>query len=172
MLARWLDRLGLERVSVVGHSMGGRIAVDLAAAFPERVERLVLVDAAIFPAPGGPLRPALGLTRELRHAPPGLLPLLLADAYRTGPVAIWHAARELLTADIEARLPCVTVPTLVVWGERDAVVPRAAGERLARRLPRAELVVVPGAGHTPMWDRPDAFNRIVADFLSGPGGRT
>ncbi len=166
LLAAWMDGIGLGRAVVVGHSMGGRIAADLAAEAPERVDRLVLVAAAIFPA-GRPRYRIVALARSLRHTSPAILPLLAADAYRAGPRAVVGAARELLGAAEEERLRRVSAPTLVVWGEHDGIVPLAIGERLARLIPRAELAVIPGAGHNPMWDRPAEFDRLVVGFLSG-----
>ena len=166
LLVRWLDRLGLERVSLIGHSMGGRIAADCAADFPARVERLVLASAAIYPASAGrPLR-VTGLLRSLRSTSPGFVPILAVDAYRAGPRTLWRAASETLVHCAEDRLTQIATPSLVVWGERDTIVPLATGEQIARLLPRSELVVIPKAGHNPMWDRPDAFNEVVARFLS------
>ncbi len=167
-LTCWMDYLGIERASLVGHSMGGFIAADLAAQAPQRVERLVLVDAAALPLPRGRWQQARGLLQGLWRLPVSFLPVLFTDAHRAGPVTILRAAQELLRADIQGKLARVVVPTLLVWGEGDALVPVELGERLASALPRAELVVLPGAGHNPMWDRPDAFNRLVLDFLKRP----
>lgn len=164
-LVAWMDRLEIGQASLVGHSMGGFIAVELAADYPQRVEHLVLVDAAVLPFARGHLRHALGLTRALRYTPIRFLPVLARDAYRCGPATLWRAARELLTTDIRPKLNHVDARTLVVWGEHDTVVPLEIGRRLTGYLPNAELKVVPGAGHNPMWDRPEAFNRLVCDFL-------
>lgn len=168
ILLGWLDRLGLERVALVGHSMGGRIAAELAADAPARVERLVLVNAALFAAGGERARrlPVWGLAGSWRSTAPDFLPLLALDALRTDPRAFWRAAIELLTTDAEAKLPRVSAPTLLVWGERDTLVPPAVGERIARLLPRAELVSIPGAGHNPMWERAAVFNELLLGFLA------
>src|SRR4051794_39932286 len=74
-LARWLDHLGLERVSVVGHSMGGLIAAELAADAPDRVDRLVLVDPAALPFETGLVAHAISLVHELRYISPSFLPV-------------------------------------------------------------------------------------------------
>ena len=168
-LARWMDRIGLERASVVGHSMGGFIAASLAAEAPERVERLVLVDAAALPFERGYLHHALQLVRAVRYMPLGFVPILVADAWRAGPLTLWSAARELLGTDLCPMLARIRAPTLLVWGEHDKLVPLEIGERLREALPRAELVVVAGAGHNPMWDRAADFNRILGEFLNGGG---
>jgi pimeloyl-ACP methyl ester carboxylesterase len=165
-LAAWMDRLGLDRAAIAGHSMGGYIAADLAADFPDRVERLVLIAAAAGPFRTGRLRSVVGLARALRHLPPSFVPMLVADAARCGPVTILRAARELYASDITDKLVRITAPTLVVWGARDAAVPLELGRQLCRAIPGAEMVVIERAGHTPMWDRPDEFNRLMIDFLS------
>ncbi len=164
-LARWLDAIGVERADIVGHSMGGFIAADLAADFPRRVSRLVLVDAAALPIEYGRLRHAIGLARSLRYTPIRFLPLLATDAARAGPVTLWKAANELIASDISEKIARIAAPTLVVWGEHDALVPLGIGQRLAQTIPSARLAVIPGAGHNPMWDRPEAFNQEVLDFL-------
>jgi pimeloyl-ACP methyl ester carboxylesterase len=170
LVVDWMGRAGLERASFVGHSMGGRVASDLAAAMPDRVERLVLVAPAIFPTAAAP-RPwetGAGMVRTLRHTSPALLPRLALDAGRAGPRILWRATREVLTPGSENHLSRIAAPTLLVWGAHDGVVPLAVGHRLAALLPDAELVILPSAGHSPMWDRPDEFNRLVTDFLAEP----
>lgn len=167
LLVAWLDRLGLERAAWVGHSMGGRIVAELAADAPARVDRLVLVDAAIFPPDRRSLAVA-GFARGAWRVPPGFAPILAADVARAGPANLWRAARGLLASDAEAKLARIAASTLVVWGERDALVPPAVGERIVELVPDARFVLLPGAGHNPMWERPEAFNRLVGRFLAAP----
>ncbi len=165
LLATWLDRLGLPRAAFVGHSMGGRVVAELAADAPDRVARLVLVDAAIFPAgPDWPIR-AWGLAGALRRVPPAFVPVLATDAARAGPRTLLRAGHALLTTGVEAKLPRIAAPTLVVWGERDTIVPPSVGERVAGLVPGARLVVLAGGDHSPMWSQSDAFNTLVLGFL-------
>lgn len=164
-LRDWMDRLGLDEANIIGHSMGGVIAIDMAARFPERVHRLVLVDAATFTFEHTLIQNAMGLAKTLWYLPLGFIPLLVTDALRAGPWTLWKAGRELLTTDITTALRQVSVPVLIVWGERDTTVPIDIGEHLREELPGAELVVIEKAGHNPMWDRPEAFNQIVISFL-------
>lgn len=167
-LVRWLDALNIKRASVVGHSMGGFIAADLAAAYPDRVERLALVDAVAVPLGRRHLQHVSALLRGLWYMPPGFLPILLTDAARAGPLTLCKAARELLSADLTPRLTHIRATTLLIWGERDALVPVALGQRLRAAIPRARLAVVPRAGHNPMWDAPEPFNRLLIEFLTTP----
>jgi pimeloyl-ACP methyl ester carboxylesterase len=165
-LASWLELLGLAPVSLVGHSMGGYIAAELAADYPARVGRLVLVDAVVLPFDQSLAWHMLNLARELRSLRPDFLPTLFYDALRAGPATLWDAASYLLRADLRPKLQRITAPTLVVWGERDALVPLELGKQLVRHVHCRELLVIKNAGHNPMWDCPRVFNREVAAFLA------
>jgi len=166
-LTVWMNQLAIRRASIIGHSMGGLVAVDLAAQVPDRIERLVLVDAAAFLIEQSSIYHLLGLVRELFQIQIDFLPTLVVDAYRAGPITLLNAIHQLLTTDFSPRLALVQAPTLLVWGEQDALVPLEIGRRLCRQLPaNNHIVVIKGAGHNPMWDRPTAFNRVVEDFLA------
>jgi pimeloyl-ACP methyl ester carboxylesterase len=165
LLVRWMDQLELERASLVGHSMGGLIVAELAADAPERVDRLVLVDPAALPLDTRLITHALSLLRELRTISPSFLPVLIADALRAGPLTLWRAANALMLADLRPKLAQIRAPTLVIWGEHDALVPIAFAQQLAKYLRYEELAVIKGAGHVPMWDRPQPFNRVLTEFL-------
>ena len=165
-IAAWMDQLDIRRASIVGHSMGGLVAADLAASAPDRIERLVLVDAAAFLAEQHYVYHLQGLFRELFQVQIDFLTMLAADAYRAGPFTLMNAINQLLTTDFRPKLSLVQAPTLLVWGEHDALVPLEIGKRLCYHLPASNrIVVIKGAGHNPMWDRPVAFNRVVEDFL-------
>jgi pimeloyl-ACP methyl ester carboxylesterase len=164
-LLQWMELLGLEQASLIGHSMGGLIAAEMAADAPERVDRLVLVDPAALPFDMDYRAHALSLIRELRYLSPSFLPVLLADAVRAGPLTLWRAATGLLLADLRPKLAQIRAPTLAIWGEHDALVPLETAGQLARYLRYEELVVIKDAGHVPMWDCPRAFNRALVEFL-------
>jgi pimeloyl-ACP methyl ester carboxylesterase len=166
-LAALIADLGHDRASVIGHSMGGQIAMLLAARHPACVDRLVLAAAA----PGRPLMrmniwQMMPLALLAGAQCPGFVPTVLRDALRAGPLGLWVAASELLAADTTSLLADIAAAPLLVWGERDPLVPLAVGEALQRALPGSRLVVLRGAGHVPMYDRPEAFNREVLAFLS------
>jgi pimeloyl-ACP methyl ester carboxylesterase len=164
-LIDFLDKLGVEKASLTGHSMGGFIVADLAARHPDRVEKLVLVDAAALPFENSFLDRGLGLALAACKIPPAFWPVFLADAYRAGPRTLWRAANELMAADIARDLELIQAETLVVWGKQDHLVPLSLGVELTRRLHHARFEIIPGAAHTPMLERPAEFNRLLLDFL-------
>lgn len=169
ILGAWLRQLDLAPCALVGHSMGGLVAADLAAAAPELVSRLVLVDAAALPIGRRYVRHLWGLAGIARYARLSLLPVLLADSLRAGPRTLLGAIWQLLAADISPRLGAIRAPTLVIWGEHDKLLPLELGRRLQASIPGAELAVIAGAGHNPMWERPPAFNQALLAFLAAKG---
>ena len=166
-LSEWMDAVGLERAHLVGHSMGGYICLRLAARRPAAVRRLVLVAPAGVPTGRsmvGHLGPLLGAAR---HAKPSFLPVLVRDALRTGPATLWRAARDLLAEDVREDLRRIEVPTLLVWGQRDPLIPPAVGDLLREEIPDSRLLVLEKAAHVPMFDRPEEFDAALLAFLAG-----
>jgi pimeloyl-ACP methyl ester carboxylesterase len=94
------------------------------------------------------------------------LPLLVADGLRSGPGRLTDATIQLLRVDWQAKLPRIRASTLVIWGEHDGICPLSIGRRIVASIPGSRLVVVEGAAHNPMWERPEVFDREVLDFLS------
>ncbi|MBU0493113.1 MAG: alpha/beta hydrolase [Chloroflexi bacterium] len=190
-----LDELGVEKAVLVGNSAGGTVAVATALRYPERVSALVLVDPAIYGHGGGLpdwARPILsspqmrwygpllvrallpswgeGFGRSAWHDPAGLTPEMWAGYTRPLQAENWDRAfwEYLLAArspDLASRLDEVRMPTLVITGDDDRIVPTAQSVRLAGELPNAELVVVPNCGHIPHEECPAAFLLAVSDFL-------
>ena len=163
-LAAFMGALGIERAHIAGHSMGGHIAIYLAAYHPERVNRLVLA------APSGMLRRGLPhmvlrLATHGRYEAPSFVPTVVMDALRAGPVNLLLAARAILRDDVETLLQSISAPTLVIAGERDALVPPGVSASLAAAIKAARFVVLKGAAHNLMWDRHTAFNQAVLEFL-------
>jgi pimeloyl-ACP methyl ester carboxylesterase len=162
----WLNIVGITEAHLVGHSMGGYIAMEVAVMWPTVVRRLVLVDALVLPIGPGLLRPALGLARAMRYMNLSFLPVLIGDLLRAGPRTMLRATQEVLSADLSDRLGAMQAKTMVIWGEKDTLLDPELGRILAERLARACFVWVEGAGHNPMWDRPQRFNELLLDFLA------
>ena len=167
-LKKWMDWVSLERASFIGHSMGGLIAADFASDFPNRVERLVLVDTPGLPFGHGMAREIWGMGQSLRYCPVDFLWVMTADAFQAGLINILRIGRELLTRDIRTKLAQIDRPALIIWGEHDTVVPLALGQKLNSCLANSQFIIIEGAGHVPMWERPGEFNRVVVDFLTAP----
>jgi non-heme chloroperoxidase len=175
----FLDAVGFERASLVGHSASCLVARHVAEAHPERVARLVLLGS---PQSLGDNQEELELqaavralqdpvpvqfARELQGAaahvtlPEAFFEGLVAESLKL-PARVWRAALEGLFAfDDRADLWRITAPTLLVWGEWDRWLPREEEEHLGAILPVARVVVYPATGHSPNWERPE---RVAADL--------
>ena len=165
-VAAWLDALGLDWAHVVAHSMGTHAALELARDRPERLGRLVLIAPAIRPGALPTLRDAGRTLSFMNSIAPGFLPVLVADSLRTGFFRWLRSAHELLTAP-PPHLDAVRAPTLLLWGDRDPLVPPGNGPLLQRQIAGSRLLYLPGAGHVPMYERAAACNRAIARFLAG-----
>ncbi len=169
VLGEWIRRVGKPEAHVIGHSMGGQLAIHLAAKHPEQVIRLVLVDAAGLPRPVTP-RTVVRFAREIapvwRWGDLSFVPVIVSDAWTAGPRTLLQAIGHILSDDVRPLLPRIRAPTLVLWGERDSWVPLAHGEEMHERIPGARFAILRHAAHNPMVDRPSDFNRTVIDFLS------
>ena len=167
LLALWLRQLRLSEVALLGHSMGGAIAIHLAARDPELVSRLLLVNAA-----GIPLRtPLPRLAARSLHSffqmGNGHLPLgLVRDILQPRLNLLWQTAQEMKRSDFSEELACISTPTLILWGERDVMLPIALGHTLKDALPHATFVTLPHCGHRPMLAQPAQFSRLVLEFLA------
>jgi len=189
LLAALMDRLGLQRASIVGHSIGGRIAWTFAARHPERLDKLVLVAPDGFASPGfdyGKPPDVPTVLKLMRYVLPrpvlrmNLLPayadsnaltdamtaryhdLLLAPGGRDAMLA---RMQQTVLVDPVPLLKAILAPTLLVWGERDAMIPFANSADYLKDIPGSRLVVVPGTGHLPQEEAAAASLPAVLDFL-------
>ena len=181
-----LDEAGVERAHVVGASLGGCIAQDLAADRPDRVERLVLActmpggeDAYPIPeqtlllfAAAATLEPQVALRRFVENALSPAAPASLVEeiyahrlSYPPDPGGWQSQAQAALAWDAGDRLERIAAPTLVVTGTADGVVDPRNSELLASRIPDARLELIEGAGHNVFWERPQEFAQLVEEFV-------
>ena len=161
------EALGLERPHLVGHSLGGAVCARAAALWPERVDRLLLAAPAGLLERRRALQYALPIASALRHASPRFLPVLAADALRAGVPTLYRAGTQLLGDDgLRGELDRIAAPTLLVWGERDPLVPPQLAEEYERAIPHTRRVVLAGAGHVPMAERPREFADAALEFLA------
>jgi pimeloyl-ACP methyl ester carboxylesterase len=166
LLADLLQRLDLSQVSLLGHSMGGAIAIHLADYAPEMVEHLVLIDSAGLPLQDNLSTLALrGLRSLLQRESGGYPPRLVLDVLRPHTRLLWQNAQEMMRSDFSSELARVKVPTLIMWGARDLLLPLQLGYDLNKSIPHSQLVVLPQSGHRPMLTQPQEFSRIALEFL-------
>jgi 3-oxoadipate enol-lactonase len=191
-----LDRLDVPRAHVVGVSMGGMIAQEIAIEQPERVGALVIASSyaapgesirtlraraagAGFDSGGAPRDPiaALRFLTEVAFTPDfirreGLKLLeLMAEAMPHGPdmAGLMAQVAAVLSFDARPRLGRVRAPTLVLTGDADRLIPAEHSEEIARLVPGARLERIPGGSHAVNFEAPEAWNRIVLDFLATHG---
>jgi pimeloyl-ACP methyl ester carboxylesterase len=176
-----LDTLGLPRAALVGHSIGGMVAAEIAATNPERIDRLALI--APFglwrddhPVPDISGVPADTLPGLLLADPDGPLAALLPAPDPTDPEQLFRAAMTLASflqfiwplpdKGLRKRLYRVKAPTLVVWGAQDHLVDPAYGDDFTAAIAGARLEIVDGAGHLPQLEQPERTIALLTDFLA------
>jgi pimeloyl-ACP methyl ester carboxylesterase len=162
-LAGWIEG-EVGRATLVGHSRGGLVAARVAAARPELVEKLVLVAPAGGETPSTRRAHVVPLVRAVIRARPRVLTHLARDALRTGPLTLWRASGDVVAATLDD-LARVEAPTLIVWGERDRLLPAERAELFRAALPAAQVAVLRGAAHVPMLEAPDELAAALRDFL-------
>ncbi|HEX9160202.1 MAG TPA: alpha/beta fold hydrolase [Thermoanaerobaculia bacterium] len=163
LLARWIESSFTGPVHLVGNSMGGQIAIHVAATRPDLVRSLTLVNAT-----GIPFELAPGRHIENLILPRGAYSfstILARDAFRSGPASIALAFARLLRDDARPLLRRIRVPVLLVWGSHDPLVPLTYARQFNELVPQARLVEIPNAAHIPMWENAEAFNRELLAFL-------
>jgi pimeloyl-ACP methyl ester carboxylesterase len=161
--------LGIERYSVWGTSFGGRIACWLAVQFPERVHALVLAAPAVI-LPEGYRQPAESPGARVRraHAQPDLMPappLTSPSVLAKHMTLVQRVRGPRRDPALEEKLATLPVPTLVLFGTEDRVIPPAMGHEYLQVLPNCHLVLIDDAGHAMDVDQPEALVSMVSDFL-------
>jgi pimeloyl-ACP methyl ester carboxylesterase len=148
---------------LVGHSLGGMRAAQYAARHP--VRKLVLVAPAGIPWE----RPFVVDTLAMfNQAPLRFLPRIAADSLLWGPYNLVRYGLEATRTRVD--VSTITAPTLIVWGERDNLVPVRVAQQWRDAIPGARLELVPGARHVPMFESPSAFAEVLLDFLRDDAG--
>ena len=195
-----LDELGIRGAALVGNSMGGFVAAEVAVRLPARADHLVLVAAAVLWNERRRARPLVTLEKvtrgygawlfaqwELAHRRPRLRGVALSSAgirhpLRLPPELTWEimsgtgapgfsdALATLFAYRLRPRLPEIGCPTLVLWGRNDPLVPVEHAADYQRLIPDARSVIYEDTGHLPMLERPGRFNAEVLAFLDDDAG--
>lgn len=186
MVAQFMDRLGLDRLPVMGHSMGGTVSLALALAHPERVHKVAIVGS---PVTGDGLALMLRLAAKrplaaIAYGIPGALPLgvRLSSPFLARDWKTWYAMFEqdlsrttlhsfhysiasLRQTDLVPRLKDVRVPVLGVFGQSDRIVDPKQGNLLTENVRLAQVAFFEESGHFPMLDEPQRFHSVLRNFL-------
>lgn len=164
-LCRWMDAVGLEKATMLGNSFGCQIIVEFAVRYPTRIDRAILQ---------GPTtdRHARTLPQQLfrflldsPNEDPKLGAIVSYDYWLAGLPRIVRTIQICLEDRIEEKLPYVCVPTLVVRGKLDPLVPQKWAEEVTSLLPQGKLAVIPGVGHTPNYSAPLELARVAKGFI-------
>lgn len=187
MVPVFLDALGIERATVIGHSMGGTTALGAAIRYPERVTRVGVIGSPIVgsslawllklasvPWIGRLTRRSVGLlSLGLRvYAPivtraPGVwYPMVSRDIKRTTIELFFASIRSLRHTDLRPALGQVRVPALGIYGLKDVIVHPRQHAVMSAGISHARVETLPGSGHFPMLDEPVAFDRLIRGFVA------
>jgi pimeloyl-ACP methyl ester carboxylesterase len=195
VIGEFLDRLAVPQVSIVGSSYGCAVAIALAQAQPERVDKLVLINSVGYP--GGPhslerllririlaalLRPTLRSTMlgqrifasglRKSYTNPRLASRELVEAYfgllrrDSGDVTFLATLQQFQEAEVARKLAMISQQTLIIWGAEDHVLPATNAQLIHRDIQSSRLEIIPGCGHLPHEEVPEVVNPLIAQFLS------
>ncbi len=194
----FMDRMNIKKATLVGNSLSGGLVLQFALQYPEKVEKLVLIDNAgmgpeviidfrvcSLPLLGELLtRPSLkgteNLWKKIVYDPALVTPELVKMCYELGTLpnatksllSVLRAGINLggqrgkLTKPFLKDLGKIGVPTLILWGKQDRIIPVSHAEITVNKIPGARLHIFDRCGHMPMFERPDEFNKIVLNFLA------
>lgn len=179
-----LQARGIESFDLIGHSMGGMIAQEMAARAPARVARLVLYGTGAEGVLPGRFEP-IGTSKQRacsdgpqatarRIAATWFLDREAAPAYEGCAAIAECSSLSAILAGLDAmqgwsgvqHLPEIRARTLVIWGDHDRTYPWSQTQQLWQSIPGASLAVIPGCAHAPHLEKPEIFNRILGDFLA------
>lgn len=183
-LEGFMDAMGIERADLVGHSLGAMTAAVFAATRPERVNRLVLVSAALdlpqaagdwlwdnVPALEHPVDPESQFMLDWYWNPTPVDADFLARERAESasrPPEVWMGVLRALSAtDWRPLAPRIAAPTLILWGDQDGLFGAAEQEALRAALPQARFESFEGRGHNMFWEVPEEAGRMIAEFLDG-----
>ena len=182
-LAGLMDALNIRSATVVGHSMGSFVSMQLALDHPSKVERLVLIGTAAT-ANNKVVQELQTVVNQLNDPVPqefirefqsgASSPSLpkeffegVIDASSKVPANVWKKIADgLMATDYTAQLKRIKVPVTIFWGEKETIFSRAEQEPLLKGLPNAKFVVYPNSGHSPNWEEPEKFARDLNEILT------
>ncbi|WP_166649321.1 alpha/beta fold hydrolase [Naumannella halotolerans] len=161
----WLDQIGVDRVNLLGHSLGGQIVVRLAARYPERVRKAVVVSCPPDPAAPRAWQAALRLASDALMEPTQVIRQATFDYLRSTPRLMWQTWKKALRTGVEDAAHSVNAPTLVVRGTWDPVVTGPGARELSNLIPNSGLVEIERGTHGLPLQSPEKLAAAAVKFL-------
>lgn len=165
-LAAWMDAVGIEKASLLGNSMGCQIIANFALHHPARLERAILVGPTMDPQACTAHQSIGRWLLNIPGEPLSLFPVVLLDTFQMGLPRFVQTFRYALHDRIEEHLPQMHIPTLVVRGSRDTVIPQRWANEVTQLLSDGRLIVIEGAAHDTNYNSPQQLAQAVHQFLS------
>lgn len=181
LIARAMDRMGLPPALLIGHGFGGWIAAELATMSPSSLSGLVLVGAAGVQPEDGEIMDQIMWDYDeyvrFGFSSDDAFQAVFGEEVEPGVKELWDFSREMTSRltwkpwmfnrQLVPLLSEVNVPTLLVWGDQDRVVPRSAADIYKKAIPNAKLEIVKGAGHLVEMEKPDELATLIGKFAAG-----
>lgn len=186
LVYQFMDRLGIVKAPLVGHSMGGSVSLGVAARYPEKVVKVIVIGSPIrgnslnfflklsgyrgianllFAMPFVLRTFIYGITHLSANDGPALHRMVSADASKVTADSFFQSIGTLHKTDLVPDLPAMQMPILGIYGRKDIIVHPMQGKLLLQHAPNAREEWFPTSGHFPMLDEPDHFHKTVIDFL-------
>lgn len=166
ILRDWISMIGIEKVTVLAHSYGCAIASELAVAFPEAIERLVLMSPAADPNTPIMFVQFLRLVMDGFYENPVMFLVLFRDTFCMSLRRAIQTAQIMIDFDYFSKLPLITMKTLVMRGEKDTLVSQEWATKVAELLPNGELKVIANGPHNIQFTKPKQVAEAVTKFLA------
>jgi pimeloyl-ACP methyl ester carboxylesterase len=164
-IAGWMEAQRFAPAAILGHSMGGHLAVLLAARYPAYVRAMVVIAPSGLPLGRNLLAMAHAAFFSRARGDARFTPIAVEGALRAGPRSLWQAVRQIERVDVSAHLVGLAVPTLILWGDSDNLLPVTNATLLGAAIAGAEVRVVPGGTHNVFFDEAEVVNGAVLAFL-------
>jgi 2-hydroxy-6-oxonona-2,4-dienedioate hydrolase len=165
-LAVWMPAIGLEHASLLGNSFGCQVIADLAARYPERVERAILQGPTTPPEERSWFWQFIRWRQNQPYNPRSLGPITYEDYRKCGFRRMYRSFQEQLTDRIEDKAPRIDAPVLVVRGEHDPISNQRWCEDIARLCPQGRLEIIPGVAHTLCYTAPVPLADVTRSFVN------
>jgi pimeloyl-ACP methyl ester carboxylesterase len=164
-LADWMKAIGLEQATLLGNSLGCQVIAQFALRYPDCIEHAILVGPSMDPKALTAHQEIMRWLINVPCEPFSLFPIMIGDFFHAGIRRTATTLKYALQDHIHEHLPHMQVPTLVVRGSRDTVVPQRWAEEAKNLLPNGRLVVVAGAAHDVNYNSPKQLAHIVRGFM-------